>query len=88
MNDFRELLVWKKSINFVEKLYIVTNNFPNEEKFGLVNQLRRAGISISSNIAEGSGRNGNKEFVNFLSIAIGSSFEIETQLLISKRYSI
>lgn len=68
---------------FCSKIYNVTATFPNEEKFGITNQLRRASVSIPSNIAEGSSRNSNKDFARFLEIAIGSAYEVETQLLIS-----
>ena len=83
MHQFKELTIWKKSRLFCSSIYLVTANFPNDEKFGLTNQLRRASVSIPSNIAEGSSRNSNKEFGRFLEIAIGSAYEIETQLLIA-----
>lgn len=66
-----------------EEVYLLTANFPNEEKFGLISQLRRSAVSIPSNIAEGAGRNTNGEFKNFLGIANGSSYELFTQLLLS-----
>lgn len=78
-----KLEVWKRSIEFVQKIYRVTESFPSDEKFGLVSQMRRAAVSIPSNIAEGSARNGEKEFINFLYIAQGSIAELETQLYIS-----
>ena len=83
MHQFKELQIWKKSRLFCSKIYNVTATFPNEEKFGITNQLRRASVSIPSNIAEGSSRNSNKDFARFLEIAIGSAYEVETQLLIS-----
>ena len=83
MHQFKELLIWKKSREFCSKIYTITSTFPAEEKFGLTNQLRRASVSIPSNIAEGSSRNSNKDFARFLEIAIGSAYEVETQLLIS-----
>ncbi len=83
MHQFKELLIWQKSRNFCSEIYSVTSTFPNEEKFGITNQLRRASVSIPSNIAEGSSRNSNKDFSRFLEIAIGSAYEIETQLLIA-----
>ncbi|NCN86983.1 four helix bundle protein [archaeon] len=85
MQDFRNLLIWKKSINLCEQIYLVTKNFPKEETYGLTNQIRRASISISSNIAEGCGRKTNKDFCNFLYIASGSLKEIECQLIIAQK---
>ncbi|MCV9933344.1 four helix bundle protein [Flavobacterium sp. LS1R47] len=75
--------MWKKSRLLCSKIYNVTTTFPSEEKFGITNQLRRASVSIPSNIAEGSSRNSNKDFARFIEIAIGSAYEVETQLLIS-----
>jgi four helix bundle protein len=83
MHQFKELTIWKRSRSFCSSIYSITSKFPNDEKFGLTNQLRRACVSISSNIAEGSSRNSNKDFSRFLEIAIGSCYEIETQLLIA-----
>lgn len=83
MHRFKELEIWKKSRKFCTAIYNATADFPTEEKFGLANQLRRASISIPSNIAEGSSRNSQKDFSRFLEIAIGSAYEIETQLLIA-----
>jgi four helix bundle protein len=83
MHRYKDLDIWKLSRLFCSSIYAVTANFPENEKFGITNQLRRASISIPSNIAEGSSRSSNKEFARFLEIAIGSNFEIETQLLIS-----
>ncbi|RXM43604.1 four helix bundle protein [Flavobacterium sp. YO64] len=83
MHQFKELLIWKKSRLFCSKIYSITSTFPHDEKFGIINQLRRAAVSIPSNIAEGSSRNSNKDFARFLEIAIGSAYEVETQLLIS-----
>lgn len=83
MHNFKELEIWKRSRVFCSTIYNVTTQFPDDEKFGLANQLRRASVSVPSNIAEGSSRNSNKEFGRFLEIAIGSCYEIETQLLIS-----
>ena len=80
-----DLDVWKISIDFVIDLYKVTNMFPKKEKFGLSLQLRRAGVSISSNIAEGAARFHEKEFVQFLYISLGSVAEVETQLEIAIR---
>lgn len=83
MHQFKELLIWQKSRNFCSEIYSITSTFPNDEKFGITNQLRRASVSIPSNIAEGSSRNSNKDFSRFLEIAFGSAYEIETQLLIA-----
>lgn len=80
-----QLLVWKRSITFVELICQVTATFPNEERFGLVSQMRRAAVSVPSNIAEGAARNTAKEFNNFLCIAQGSTAELETQIMISCR---
>ena len=82
-HKFKELQIWKRSRLFCSKIYNITSKFPDSEKFGLTNQLRRASVSIPSNIAEGSSRNSNKDFARFLQISIGSAYEIETQLLIS-----
>ena len=81
--SYRDLNVWKLSIELVKDIYQVTTKFPPVEIYGLTNQLRRAAISIPSNIAEGQGRNSFKEFKQFLAIALGSLAELETQLIIS-----
>jgi four helix bundle protein len=81
--SYRDLEVWKLSIEFVKEMYVVTNNFPTTEIYGLTNQIRRAAVSIPSNIAEGQGRNSAKEFKQFLAISLGSMAELETQLIIS-----
>ncbi|MEO8236674.1 MAG: four helix bundle protein [Flavobacterium sp.] len=83
MHRFKDLEIWKLSRKFCSEIYIITSDFPDSEKFGLINQLRRASVSIPSNIAEGCSRSSNKDFSRFLEIAIGSIFEIETQLLIA-----
>jgi four helix bundle protein len=82
---YEDLQVWQKSIDLAEQVYLATRNFPKEELFGLVMQMRRSSISISSNIAEGCSRNSPKEFQHFLSIASGSAAELKTQLVISRR---
>jgi len=84
MHHFKELNVWQKSIQLATDIYDLTSNYPNQETYGLTSQIRRCTISISSNIAEGAGRFSKKEFRHFLNIAYGSSFELETQLIISK----
>ncbi len=83
MKPHKRLDVWKKAIEFVTKVYKVTESFPDNEKFGLVSQIRRSAVSIPSNIAEGAARISKKEFIRFLSIAQGSTSELETQLIIS-----
>jgi len=83
MKTHKDLEVWKKSIEMVTKIYNLTGNFPKEELYGLTNQMRRAAVSVPSNIAEGSGRNSSKEFVQFLYYATGSLSELETQLIIA-----
>jgi four helix bundle protein len=84
MNTHRDLIVWKKSIDFVTKIYKLTERFPKTEMYGLTSQIRRAAVSIPSNIAEGSARDSDKELVRFLTISRASAAEIETQLLISE----
>jgi four helix bundle protein len=83
MHKYKELKVWQKAVELTKLIYELTKDFPTEEKFGLTNQIRRASVSIPSNIAEGAGRNSDKEFVQFLAIAAGSSYEVETQLIIA-----
>mgnify|MGYP001589293673 CR=1 FL=1 len=83
MRNFKELLVWQKSIDVVVLVYKPTKAFPDEERYGLVNQMRRSAVSIPSNIAEGHMRSTNKDFGLFVSIARGSCAELETQILIS-----
>lgn len=85
MHNFQNLKIWQKAMDIVEKTYSVSSKFPTDEKFGLTSQVRRSAISIPSNIAEGAGRNSDKEFRNFLGIANGSSNELCTQLILSHR---
>lgn len=85
MRDFRDLDVWKKSVDLTEKIYIVTKKFPDDEKYGLTSQLRRAAVSVGSNIAEGCGRRTSKDFAGFLHNAFGSAKEVECQLIIADR---
>jgi len=85
MATHKELEVWKLGIDLVEKIYLLTKGFPKEEIYGLTSQLRRAGTSIPSNIAEGAARKNTKEYIQFLHIALGSLSELETQLIISQR---
>lgn len=83
--NYRELIAWQRAMDLVEAVYTATLEFPREEAYGLTAQLRRAGVSIPSNIAEGQGRRSTREFLNFLSIAHGSLRETETQILIAQR---
>ena len=85
MYNYKELIVWQKSMNLVELVYKVTSSFPTEEKFGLTSQIRRSAVSIPSNIAEGAGRSSKNAFRNFLEISNGSINELKTQLEISER---
>lgn len=82
-HNFRKLTIWKDAILVVKNVYNLTATFPPVERFGLISQMRRCAVSIPSNIAEGSGRNTSKDFDRFLSIALSSSYELETQLIIS-----
>ncbi|CAD7803063.1 hypothetical protein CHRY9390_01019 [Chryseobacterium aquaeductus] len=84
MAHFKELLVWQKSINFVTEIYKETESFPKAEMYGLVSQIRRATVSIPSNIAEGNSRRSVLDYLQFLRISRGSCAEVETQLIISK----
>src|SRR5580698_4032097 len=81
--SFRNLAVWQRSIELTLAIYKLTSSFPDSERFGLTNQLRRAAVSVASNIAEGYGRTSRGEYIQFLGHARGSSFEIETQLTIT-----
>ena len=85
VKNYRDLIAWQKSMDFVEEVYRVTRGFPREEQYGLSNQLRRCSVSVPSNIAEGQGRRTDPEFAHRLSIAHGSLREAETQLMIGKR---
>lgn len=81
---FRKLEIWKDGIELSKIIYELTRNFPKEEIYGLTSQMRRSAISIPSNIAEGAGRDTNKDFAHFLTIAKGSSFELDSQLILAK----
>ncbi len=85
MRNFRDLIVWDKSMTLVEATYLATQIFPKEELYGLTSQMRRSAISIPSNISEGHGRNTDREFNHFLHIARGSVSELETQIELSIR---
>lgn len=88
MHNYKDLKVWQKGIDLVSDVYQLTSNFPESEKFGLISQIRRCAISIPSNIAEGSGRRTNMDFIRFLDISNGSSFELESHLIISKNLNL
>lgn len=88
MNNLKELKIWNKAIDLAVDVYKATSTFPTDERFGLISQSRRAAVSIPSNIAEGAGRNSVKEFNNFLGIANGSSYELQTQLVIANKLAI
>lgn len=85
MTTFKDLVVWQKSIELVVAVYKLVNDFPKEEMFGLTSQIKRAAVSIPSNIAEGKMRGGSVEFKRFLLIAFASGAELETQLIIAKK---
>jgi len=85
MNQFKDLKIWQESINIAVDVYKLTKQFPQDERFGLISQMNRCSVSISSNIAEGAGRNNPKEFRQFLGIAQGSACELESQLIISQK---
>lgn len=80
-HNFKELIVWQKARLLVVEIYKITAKFPASEKYSLTSQINRSVVSISSNIAEGAGRNTNKDFAHFLDIALGSSYELESQLI-------
>jgi four helix bundle protein len=83
--DMHDLTVWQRAIDLTVCIYRLTKEFPKEEIYGLVSQLRRASVSVASNIAEGRGRLNAAEFRQFLGVALGSTFEIKTQLIVAKR---
>lgn len=82
VHRLHDLIIWKKSIQLVKEIYLVTENLPSQERYGIISQIRRCAVSIPSNIAEGAGRNNPKEFYHFLGIAMGSCYELETQLIL------
>ena len=84
MRNFKELKIWQKGFQIAINCFKFTSAFPKEEKFGIVSQINRSGVSIPSNIAEGSSRSSEKDYHRFTEIALGSSFELETQLLIAE----
>jgi four helix bundle protein len=83
MHNYKKLEVWNESVSLVTEIYLLTDTFPDKERFGLISQINRCSVSIASNIAEGAGRGSKKEFSLFLGYALASSFELETQLIIS-----
>jgi len=85
IKNHKDLEVWKKSMDLVSYIYEITEPFPNKELYGLTNQIRRAAVSVPSNIAEGAARSSKKEFIQFLYIALGSLSELETQIIIANR---
>jgi len=86
MNNFKELNIWKDAMLIAKNIFVVTKQFPSDERFGLVSQINRSVVSIPSNIAEGCGRSSKKEFHHFLAIALGSSYELETQLMLAESF--
>ncbi len=87
MRNFKELRIWQKGIEIAVKTFQLTDTFPKEDKYGISQQLNRSGVSIPSNIAEGSSRRSEKDYARFIEISLGSSFELETQLIISEKLS-
>lgn len=81
-HNFREIKIWQEALVLVKEVYAFTSKLPKEEKFGITSQINRSAVSIPSNIAECSGRTSNKKFIRFLEIAISSSYELETQLIL------
>ncbi len=84
MKNFRKLDIWNRSKDLAVNIYRLTQEFPSTEKFGIVSQMTRSAVSVPSNIAEGSSRSSEKDYARFIEISIGSSFELETQLLIAQ----
>jgi four helix bundle protein len=85
MFNFEKLETWHKAIAFADMVYAITRGFPNDERFGLTNQMRRAAVSVSSNIAEGAARNSKNDYARFLEIATGSLFEVVSQSFVGQR---
>jgi four helix bundle protein len=85
MHNLKEIKIWNMAMDLTVKVYEISGNFPVDERFGLISQVRRCAVSIASNIAEGAGRNTDGEFKQFIGIANGSSFELETQLIIANK---
>ncbi|MEN9442300.1 MAG: hypothetical protein RLZ33_2377 [Bacteroidota bacterium] len=87
IKTYKDLLIWQKGILLAEHAYVLTKDFPQDEIYSLTNQIKRSAVSISSNIAEGYGRNSTKSYVNFLKIARGSLYELETQLILADKFN-
>jgi len=85
MNRYEDLNIWKKAMELVEEVYLLMKKLPDDEKFGLISQIKKCSVSIPSNIAEGAGRNSKKEFIYYLSVSNGSTTELETQLILVYR---
>jgi len=83
MKSYRDLIVWQKSMDVVTLIYKLVKQFPDDEKFGLISQIKRSSVSVPSNIAEGYGRNHTKDYIRFLNIARGSLYEMQTQLQVA-----
>lgn len=88
MHNFRELDIWKKALGFSKEIYLLTKGFPISELYGLTSQMNRSSVSIPSNIAEGASRDSNKDFNRFLQMAIGSAFELETQIILAFEFDL
>lgn len=88
MHNFRNLEIWRKAITLITEVYSATKSFPASEQFGLTSQIQRAVVSVAANIAEGSARSSNKEFVHFLEISLGSLYELETELIVANNVGI
>lgn len=84
MHNFERLIFWQKSVELAKEVYIICADLPKDEKFGLISQIKRSAVSVPSNIAEGAGRNSDREFYHFLGIANASSFELQTQLILTR----
>jgi four helix bundle protein len=84
IRNYRDLKVWQKAVQLSKEIFLITTKFPANQQYGLKSQIERSVVSIASNIAEGSGRNGRQEFIYHLGVAQGSLFEVETQLIIAK----
>jgi four helix bundle protein len=86
INNYRDLIVWRKAMDLAAEVHLLSKGFPRDELYGLTSQVRRAAVSIPSNIAEGQARQSTAEFLNFLSIAQGSLAEVDTQILLAQRF--